>query len=167
MSQEMRQSLKILQMSTNELRSHIEEEKIRNPFLNLYDEIENSANSNGKTQKENSFTKTVTNSLFNQENLLSNLAEQNLSLKEHLIQQIQITFHDIKTRFIALYITDLLDDNGYLSENKEDIANSLNCSIEQVDTILNELYKLDPIGVYAENLADCLRIHFPSLMKKS
>lgn len=164
-SQDMKQSLKILQMSTNELKQHIEEEKSKNPFLTLDDEIE-SISTNATQDKKSDLPNSsinIPNSLSQnknsyQEEFLSKLIPKNITLKEYLIEQIEITIHDAKEKFIALYLTDLLDDNGYLSEEKKTIAITLNCNIEKLESVLFKLYKLDPPGVYAENLADCLMI---------
>lgn len=57
---------------------------------------------------------------------------------------------------IADYLVDCLDDNGYLSQSVESIAQELRVSQERVEWVLERLQELAPVGVGARDLRECL-----------
>ena len=141
-SGELQQSLEILSMQTEELVSKVLSDYSNNPFLDLnYEKIE----------KINRNTSDI-DSDYEIENFTTNE-----SLKEHLIKQIYIAFSGLDIE-IALVITDYLDDNGYLTNSIELIAEMHQYNIEQAKNVLRKLKKLEPPGVYAVNLEECLLI---------
>ena len=81
-----------------------------------------------------------------------------VSLKDHLQTQMQITLHDAADRIIAQHLIDNVDDAGYLNADIEDIADKLGCPLSRVERILTILQMLDPPGVLARSLAECLAI---------
>ena len=97
---------------------------------------------------------------------------EKIPLKEYLIEQISIEIKDNKEKIMAFYLTDLLDENGYLVESMEKITQTLRCSEDFVYGVLKKLYKLDPTGIYAFGLKDCIKIQlrecslFDSRMEK-
>ena len=151
LSKTMQQSINILSMPTIDLRKFIEAESLENPFI----EIDNDDIS-GIPHISNSYTSYTADNEFDQDELLSKLTEKTPTLKQHLISQIDLTFHDNKEKFIAYYITDMVDENGYLKENKNNIAKELKVNVKEVYSIIDKLKNFDPSGVYAENLKECL-----------
>ena len=151
LSKTMQQSINILSMPTIDLKKFVEAESLENPFIEIAD---NSMSNTPYIINFNISHKTDNN--FDQEELFSKLVSKTATLKQHLISQIDLTFHNNKEKFIAYYITDMVDDNGYLKEDKNDIVKELKVSIEEIHLIMNELKKFDPIGVYAKDLEECL-----------
>ncbi len=88
--------------------------------------------------------------------------EQNLtrprSLREHLLEQIAADFSDPGDRLIALHLLDLLDEAGYLRGAIEEVAERLACERERVAAVLARLQQLDPPGVFARSLEECLAL---------
>jgi len=85
------------------------------------------------------------------------------SLKEHLLDQINLDFHNQKNKIIAAHIIDMLDGNGYLSSETVDedligLAKQLSCDLEDVTNVIKRLQKCDPTGICARNLKECLKI---------
>lgn len=164
LSKQMQQSLKILQMTSLQLSQHIANEAEINPFFEIEhnsadtstkkDDRENEDNTNF-WQKESYLRYDVVKSHEYNDNL-ENVQCYEKSLKEHLIEQINLTFKDNKDRVIASCITDSLDENGYLIEDVDHIAAFLKAPKKEVRRILTHLKKLEPVGLYAENLKDCL-----------
>ena len=55
-----------------------------------------------------------------------------------------------------------LDENGYFSIDSNLIADRLNISIEKVERVLFLVQKLNPPGIGARNLQECLILQLPS-----
>ena len=55
-----------------------------------------------------------------------------------------------------------LDENGYFSIDSNLIADRLNISIEKVEKVLFLVQKLNPPGIGARNLQECLILQLPS-----
>lgn len=81
-----------------------------------------------------------------------------ISLKDHLNQQIPFAVADARERLIANALTDLLDEAGYIHSGVEDVAERLGVQIGEIEHVLGRLQELDPPGVYARSLSECLAI---------
>ncbi|MEO0589030.1 MAG: RNA polymerase factor sigma-54 [Pseudomonadota bacterium] len=81
-----------------------------------------------------------------------------VSLGDHLLAQIGSAVHDDKKAFIARHLIGLLDDAGYLTLDLRDIAFDLAVALGDVESALTAVQSLDPSGVGARNLAECLAI---------
>lgn len=169
MSKNMQQSLKILQMTTQELSEYISQEAVENPFLELEDVSATSIASNSESEEIDTSNywqdeqylryESASNSNSRSSDIYEDTIEQqNISLKSHLIEQINMEFSGNKDRFIALYLTDMLDDNGYLHDPLESVSKALRCSNKEVEGILLRLQSLDPAGVYARDVKECLTL---------
>lgn len=80
------------------------------------------------------------------------------SLRDHLIGQMNMEFHDPADRVIGLQLIDRLDDAGYLAESVETVAAVLGCPAARVEAVLGRLQQLDPPGIFARDLAECLSL---------
>jgi RNA polymerase sigma-54 factor len=80
------------------------------------------------------------------------------SFSEFLTRQAMIILEDPVDRMIATALIDALDDAGYLTTPLTDIAGQLGAPIERVEAVLTELQGLEPTGVFARNLAECLAL---------
>jgi RNA polymerase sigma-54 factor len=152
LSKNMQQSINILSMHTIDLKDFIEKEIIENPFL----ETEEVDYAHNEENYKNSQSTTDNN--YDQDEVFSKLVDKTLTLKEHLINQINLTFQDDNEKFIAYYVTDMLDDNGYFRGLDESIAQELKISLTKFNSIMNILKTFDPIGVYSQNLEECLKL---------
>ncbi|RGP41603.1 RNA polymerase sigma-54 factor [Altererythrobacter insulae] len=81
-----------------------------------------------------------------------------ISLEEHLQQQIGAYCNDPKTEFIARHLIGLLDDAGYLSFSLSEVAGDLGVTIADSEKALEKVQMLDPSGVGARSLSECLAI---------
>lgn len=88
--------------------------------------------------------------------------EQNMTaektLREHLLEQVGFDIPDPAERMIAVHLTEGLDDAGYFIGDIDDIAENLGCSVEQMDGVMTRVQRFDPAGVYARDLAECLKL---------
>ena len=88
---------------------------------------------------------------------------EHISLRNHLLEQVGIDFNDHIDRVIAAQITDMLDESGYLRGNVADVSTLLGCDEKRVCSVLERLQRLDPAGIFARNLAECLSIQLREL----
>jgi len=80
------------------------------------------------------------------------------TLAEHLNEQVGAIAVNDGEAFIARHIIGLLDEAGYLPFDLREIAGDLGVTIELVDDALTVVQMLDPSGVGARSLSECLAI---------
>ncbi len=80
------------------------------------------------------------------------------SLREMLNGQLSVDVTDPVERLIGHYLIDLLDDAGYISGDLSAAAESLGCSLGQVEVTLAKLQTFEPAGIFARSLAECLSL---------
>ena len=80
------------------------------------------------------------------------------TLPDHLHAQVGVCAPDPLTAFIAHALVDQLDEAGYLSLPLREIAEDLGVELAQVEAGLAVVQSLDPTGVGARNLAECLEL---------
>ena len=61
-------------------------------------------------------------------------------------------------RIVAEWILENIDDNGYLAYPLEEISAASNVPVEDLERILLKVQKLDPPGVGARDLRECILI---------
>jgi len=79
-------------------------------------------------------------------------------LHEYLADQLALCCAGARQRFIGRAIIDAIDETGYLRESVEDIADRLGASAAETAAVLAIVQTLDPSGVGARDLAECLAI---------
>jgi RNA polymerase sigma-54 factor len=80
------------------------------------------------------------------------------TLREHLVEQLHLDLPAGPERLIGLHLVDMLDEAGYLTGAPGEVAERLGCSQEQVERVLTRLQQLDPPGVFARSLKECLAL---------
>lgn len=80
------------------------------------------------------------------------------TLAEHLLAQVGAACDDPRLVSIARYIVGLLDEAGYLAVSPEDVALALGTGPEDVADALEIVQSLDPTGVGATSLAECIAL---------
>ena len=80
------------------------------------------------------------------------------NLTDHLAAQLRFSDFDELQMQIALYIVGNLDKDGYLCVTWEEIASACSCSVDEVAQVIAGVQQLDPPGVAARDLRECLAI---------
>jgi RNA polymerase sigma-54 factor len=80
------------------------------------------------------------------------------TLADHLAEQMALAISDPVGRMIGRYLIDMVDEAGYLAGDLDTIAEKLGASIADIEAVLTVLQTLDPPGVCARNLTECLAI---------
>ena len=85
------------------------------------------------------------------------------SLRDFLEEQIALEFGDNKERAIATLILDGLDESGYYRADTAALAERLGTEKARIDAVLDKLQRLDPPGLFARNLSECLSLQLREL----
>jgi RNA polymerase sigma-54 factor len=85
-------------------------------------------------------------------------ASRGLTLREHLLGQVNVDLVDPADRIIATNLVELVDESGYLAGDLAQLADRLGCPVERVEATLARMQRFDPPGICARNLAECLAI---------
>ncbi len=85
------------------------------------------------------------------------------TLRDHLLDQIHLDFTDNKERAIATLMVDYLDESGYFRAPLQPLAERLGCDVARIEGILARLQQLDPAGIFARNLSECLALQLREL----
>src|ERR1700733_10934365 len=85
------------------------------------------------------------------------------SLTDHLMWQLSVGICTETVRKIAEGIIGNLDENGYLTATPEQIPQSGNYSMDDVEEALTMVQEFDPPGVAAKDLTECLLLQIKLL----
>ncbi len=80
------------------------------------------------------------------------------TLTEHLEVQVGAIATSDREAFVARHLVGLLDDAGYLPFDLRDVAYDLGVDMDQIEDALTVVQMLDPSGVGARSLSECLAI---------
>jgi RNA polymerase sigma-54 factor len=89
---------------------------------------------------------------------LENRSSGGPTLAEHLTEQVGAAAHDAREALIAVRIIGELDEAGYLPTDLRVIAEELGVPLAEVERALAAVQSLDPTGVGARSLAECLAL---------
>jgi RNA polymerase sigma-54 factor len=169
MTQEMQMSVKLLQMSAYELGQYVDKEMQENPVL----EEKESQNNNNDSKDYKEIIKYLEQDDYKIKNYaVKNEKEevspfyyiaQEKSLKDYLKEQIGLIAEKHEILYICKYMVENLDNKGYLSVNISDICKEMQITIEDALAALEILQSLEPQGIGARNLKECLKIQLNSL----
>lgn len=155
MTQQLQQSIQMLQYNADELISFLEQKALENPLIEVTVERDFAEEAAlypiQKTNYQNS-------SGQDEQNYLNQVPDTSTSLFEFLLEQIHLTMRDTYLRELVLLLTENIDDNGYLKIDLVEVAKSVGAEEIQMLDALTLLQQLDPPGVGARNLQECLML---------
>lgn len=157
MTTQLKQSLSILNMSKSELEAEIIKESEENPLLDVEKKEDINWEEYVKNIDNYSYRGEVNYNPDNEVNL-ENMIKSVTNIYEHLYFQISLYKLDIKQREVCEYIIDSLDDDGYLRVSQNDIQDELEIDEDMFEDCLYNIQQLEPSGVGARNLSECLII---------
>lgn len=85
-------------------------------------------------------------------------ADDGPGLIEHVMQRLPRHVPDASDRPFALGLVEALDANGYLAEPLAAIARRFGVSPARAETVLAKLQQIEPEGLFARNLSECLAL---------
>jgi len=89
-----------------------------------------------------------------------------VTLGDHLRSQLSVSIISEEVRNAAESVIGNLDEDGYLTASLEEIAEAGEHKLEHVEEALRMVQSLDPAGVAARNLRECLLLEIESVNGK-
>ena len=93
--------------------------------------------------------------------------ESGKSLREHLLWQLEMEHFSPREAIIGEVIVDSINDDGYLTAELGDVQTAIDSdaavTLEEVEHALAKVQQLDPIGVGARSLSECLVLQLSQL----
>jgi RNA polymerase sigma-54 factor len=173
------QSMRLLQFGRQELQAYINEQCETNPLLEVLEasdaqdepdaQSSRSENANSvqaesvRSRQEpsalaGSASRTASQHRHEDFRAVQDTVAAETSLRDHLRRQMGSGFRDKKDAKVAVEIIESLDDDGYLRRPLELIAEAVGESEERVRSVLAKIQRMDPSGVGARDLSECLRL---------
>jgi RNA polymerase sigma-54 factor len=177
LSPQMRQSLALLQAPALELRTMIAQELTANPVLEESQDGEAEAQDDLELFVEREeewgdyFAQLRGNSSYDSEaaekrrHFFESQSEE-LTLGQHLESQLILATQDEELRRAAREIIGNLDEDGYLRATLEEVSFGSGVSLPKVEQALRVVQFLDPVGVGARDLKECLLLQLERLGKR-
>ena len=94
---------------------------------------------------------------------IEDYATARLSLRDHLEAQAGQVLADPIDRLIGSNLIDLVDEAGYLRADLSEVADRLGIAVERAERVLGQLQGLDPAGVFARDLKECLALQLKDI----
>jgi len=172
MTQEMQMSVKLLQMSAYELGQFVNKEMQENPVLEEKD-LQNLKNNNNDIYDYKQIIKYLEKDDYKIKNYNAKTETEEVSpfyyiaqeksLKDYLSEQIGELTQPNEILVICKYMVENLDTKGYLSADLLDICKEIGTSNENAEKALKIFQSLEPQGIGARNLRECLIIQLNNL----
>ena len=179
---QMKQSLRILQMPLLELKDYIEKEMEENPVIEKEikesSEIPSLEESFLDTASHNEYQQYPIGDYANELNRIKSYRQNSITkektLQEILLQQLRMRKLSDKEYITGEFIIHYIDENGYLTLPVEEIISFLNnknkqlnerITREDVENALSIIQSMEPAGIGARNLKECLIIQLKAKNK--
>ena len=83
---------------------------------------------------------------------------ERVTLRRHLLEQLQMDIRDPVERMIGVHLIEMLDESGYVTGELEQVARALDCDLSRVEATLAVMQRFDPPGIFARDLRECLAL---------
>ena len=190
MTPQLQQAIKLLQMSTLDLQQEINRALEENPLLEREDEIEQYAESSDSDVREqetpiesvevavetdwsdtNHFdlNRPMTRSASDDEyDSFESRTSEALTLSDHLLWQLNLMPLTERDMLIARVLVDSIDGDGFLDADLDEITEALgqeldDLELDEVECVLHQIQRLDPLGVGARGVAESLAIQLAAI----
>ncbi len=181
MTQRLQQALKLLQVPTLELQQILKQEIMQNPLLEEVDELlenedrekedtpEEAANAEAETPEEDDpidwseymqdgLDRTYVPQSETSIEFLEKVPVTRTTLAESLLEQLRFLSLENGQLELAEFLVGSLDDRGWLATPLEVVAQSTGRSSEDCEQALKVIQSLEPVGIGARDLRECLLI---------
>lgn len=167
-SQSIIESMNILQMNAQELDSYIETLALENPVIDISDSQSGTDEYTNDLQRKLDWLESTDyqNRVYYEQDKAEDEGgahwqdkrKSEETLSDYLNAQILLTPYSQKERTIIDYMIHSLDNRGYFTENIADTAEYFHVSKTLAEKLLNDIQNLDPAGVGAKDLKECLKL---------
>ncbi|WP_428911044.1 RNA polymerase factor sigma-54 [Niallia sp. Krafla_26] len=152
MTQELKQAITLLQYSSIELYEFLENKALENPLMQV-----ETTNVEVMDPRYDRVKKTKNTSQTDRQTWLEQIANKDkTTIRDFAKQQINFTLYDNQMRRVLLFLLNSLDENGYIQISMEEVASILSVPIEVARQALEVIHSLEPAGIGARNLQECI-----------
>ena len=185
---QLQQSIRLLQLSTQDMQQEVARMLEENPMLELDEEVafnpgeshveherveqERVEQDDRGSESEDSATETMEwnaapHSVDDENDDYPEQAALQASMREYLYVQLSVSQFDRRDKLIIGMLIDALDENGYMTQDLVELAEllpaELNITLDDLETALVQLQYLDQPGLGARNLGECLALQLKAL----
>ena len=169
MTPELRQAIQLLQYNSLELNEYLKNQIEENPLLEMespHSQIEEVQQISEEKEVDWKELAEKYDDISYNTPVDKNKEEYNYeavttytkTLKEYLIEQLNLTILDDREYVIGDYIIQNINENGYLVADIDEIVEQTDSSIREVENVLSIVQTFEPLGVGARDLKECLLI---------
>ncbi|MGY3777311.1 RNA polymerase factor sigma-54 [Isobaculum melis] len=153
MTQQLQQSIQMLQFNVEELTSFLEQRALENPLIEVSVDRDDTADLDLYRSKPSSISRDDDQ----ENNYMNQVPDNKISLFEYLLEQVHM-MRETYLRELMLFLLEYIDKNGYLNITLEEAGAITNATEIQLLDALTLLQQLDPAGVGARDLRECLML---------
>ncbi|WP_079506859.1 RNA polymerase factor sigma-54 [Mesobacillus jeotgali] len=155
MTQELTQAIALLQYSAQELAAFLEAKSMENPLLQV--DFKNITHLDSNMDRTRKTTKRTFDR--DQKNLIEQIGSgESETLEEFLHSQLNSLKASPEEKVILPVLIENIDENGYLNLDRDDLIRRFGVDEEILDCAFFKLQTLDPAGIAAKDLQECLLI---------
>ena len=168
LSPQMMQSMEILQMGSQELLEYIEEAVQENPVLEPEENYDKQDEFSVLRRKLEWLESTdPQNRYYHQQDTeeedspLKNygtVEDEDENLYYYVLSQLRVLELEPQVMDAGVFLVESLNQNGWLDEPLEDLAADCGCSLAVMEQALAAVQSLEPAGVGARTLSECLKL---------
>jgi len=191
MTPSLQQAIKLLQLSKLELQEVINQELLENPLLdetaddpkpeegdNPEQKTEEEVKAETKNEEKDSFDEIDYDAYFqdyieygynprmhedHDEFPIENTLTRPPNLADHLTWQLSMSDASPRIKEIGTFLIGNIDEDGYLRANAEELRKAGDWTEEEIEQAIKAIQALDPIGVAARDLRECLLLQLRHL----
>jgi len=193
MTPQLQQAIKLLQLGRLEYQEALEHELLENPILEEEHDVQTSSSAlsneenalespsllgaeSEKPEKweeffDNIFSESRDNvpaaqnnsADFSERPSLEATLSRPESLHDYLLKQVRLVDYEKEDEALIQYIIGNIDRDGYLCVTTEEVTQATMCSPTQLERVLHLVHRLDPSGIGARDLKECLLLQLDDL----
>ncbi len=181
MTPELRLAIKILQLSTFELKEYIEEQLVENPVLEVVEESAEAEHDSPQNEKKKdeaekfdidweqyfddaSDAKSKEPVAYGHEGpRYEGYIAEAPTLHDYLLFQLALARLNKEEKTVGEFIIGNIDDNGYLHCSVEEAATQCGVPLTVTEKVLKTIQGFDPPGVGGRDLRECLLLQYDQL----
>jgi len=175
---QLQQSIRLLQLSNSELEQELAKAAEDNPLIEFEPNPEIESNLSQSSERIETNQNSWANNRISQDDdeewgeRYERIAHKQ-TLLEYLDEQVHLLNIDPKEQSLIAYIAGCLDERGYLPEGLEAIQADIGTQIDgansrdSIENALAKLQSLDPPGIGARDLAECLSLQIDRILENA
>ena len=189
MTPELIQAIQILQFNIQDLENYVQEQLLENPVLEKEERTEekrepadpqweeNSEQTASRDKDEVDWKEIIRQKQYDdisyghnnykaedtEDHSFEGFVASEQTLIDHLMPQLHLMTKDEHLIAAGEYIIENLNDNGYLTVPLDEVADATNECLDVSEQALSLVQDMDPVGVGARNIQECILIQLKNL----